>query len=168
MKQIIGLVLIIIASILLGILPAKKNTLFLFEYTGYYFILVSFFLWLIYLFRLYLTKLKSILLEHWSGLLFSTIIMVLIFCIAPPRFKVLSDETNLVGISMAMYQSKKASLPLRGYNVDYREPEYFSKIDKRPIFYPFLISVVHTLRGYSAYNGFIVNFFCGILTLFSC
>ncbi|MCP4624653.1 MAG: glycosyltransferase family 39 protein [bacterium] len=67
---------------------------------------------------------------------------------------------------MAMFQSKKASLPLRGFNVDYQKPAYSSKVDKRPIFYPLLISFVHTLRGYSAYNGFVVNFICGILVLF--
>jgi hypothetical protein len=67
---------------------------------------------------------------------------------------------------MAMYQSKKASLPLRGFNVDFHEPEYDSKIDKRPILYPLLVSFVHTLRGYSAYNGFVVNFICGFIVLF--
>jgi hypothetical protein len=36
---------------------------------------------------------------------------------APPKFKVLSDETNLIGVSMAMYQSKKASLPLPLFTV---------------------------------------------------
>jgi hypothetical protein len=166
MKQIIVLIIIICASILAGILPARKYVLILFEYTGYYFIFVSFFLWLIYLFKLYVAKLKSLILTHYGGLLLSVILIVAIFCIAPPKFKVLSDETNLVGISMAMYQSKKASLPLRGFNIDFIEPEYTSKIDKRPIFYPFLVSVVHTLRGYSAYNGFVVNFICGILVLF--
>jgi hypothetical protein len=166
MKQIIALVTIICVSILAGILPSKKYILILFEYTGYYFIFVTFFLWIIYLFKLYFVKLKSIFLNHYAGLLLSTILIVFIFCIAPPKFKVLSDETNLIGISMAMYQSKKASLPLRGFNIGYKKPEYTSKIDKRPIFYPLLVSFVHTLRGYSAYNGFIVNFICGILVLF--
>jgi hypothetical protein len=43
---------------------------------------------------------------------------------APPKFKVLSDETNLIGVSMAMYQSKKASLPLKGFNLEYKKPEF--------------------------------------------
>ncbi len=108
MKQIIALVTIICVSILAGILPSKKYILILFEYTGYYFIFVTFFLWIIYLFKLYFVKLKSIFLNHYAGLLLSTILIVFIFCIAPPKFKVLSDETNLIGISMAMYQSKKS------------------------------------------------------------
>jgi len=37
---------------------------------------------------------------------------------------------------------------------------------KRPLLYPLLVSFVHSLRGYSASNGFVVNFILGILTLF--
>ena len=166
MKQIIVLLIIIFASILAGILPSKKYILILFEYTGYYFVFVAFFVWVAFLFKFYFSQLKFLLRNHYDGLLLSAVLIVLIFCIAPPKFKVLSDETNLVGISMAMYQSKKASLPLRGFNVDFQKPEYFSKIDKRPILYPLLVSFVHTLRGYSAYNGFVVNFICGFMVLF--
>ena len=166
MKQIIVLLFIIFVSILAGILPSRARIPTLFEYTGYYFIFISFLLWVVYLFKIYFAKLKSIIRNHYPGLLLSVILMTLIFCIAPPKFKVLADETNLIGISMAMFQSKKASLPLQGFNIDYQKPEYSSKVDKRPIFYPLLISLVHTLRGYSAYNGFVVNFICGILVLF--
>ena len=141
MKRILVLLVIICASILAGILPSKPMTRLLFEFTGYYFVFVSFFLWLFYLIKLYYVKIKLMFLNHWGGLFLSVILVVLIFIIAPPRFKVLSDETNLVGISMAMYQSKKASLPLRGFNLEYRKPEYTSKIDKRPIFYSFLVSL---------------------------
>ncbi|MEJ2166646.1 MAG: glycosyltransferase family 39 protein [Desulfobacterales bacterium] len=85
---------------------------------------------------------------------------------APPRFKVLNDETNLVGVSMSMYQSKTASVPIQGFNLGYKKPQFKTSIDKRPLLYPLLISFVHALRGYSAFNGFIVNFICGIFALF--
>jgi hypothetical protein len=92
--------------------------------------------------------------------------MGFIFCIAPPKFKVLSDETNLIGVSMAMHQSKKASLPLKGFNLEYKKPEYNSVIDKRPLLFPLLVSFVHSVRGYSADNGFVVNFIAGVGVLF--
>ena len=166
MKQIVVFLIFICISILASILPSKNYIAILFERTGYYFVFVAFFLWVAYLSKFYFSKFKLLFLKHYSGLLLSTILMAIIFCIAPPKFKILADETNLVGISMSMYQSKKASLPLRGINLDYRKPEYASKIDKRPILYPLLISFVHTLRGYSGYNGFVVNFVCGIMVLF--
>jgi hypothetical protein len=166
MKQIIILSLIVCVSILAGFLPSKEQISILFEYTGYYFISASFLLWVFYLLKLYSPKLKNVFVNHYSGLCLSVVLVSLIFCIAPPKFKVLSDETNLIGISMAMYQSKKASLPLRGFNPGFQKPEYTSKVDKRPILFSFLVSLVHSLLGYSAFNGFVVNFICGILALF--
>jgi len=160
------LLIIIAGSILAGILPPLKSVPLLVEYAGYYFVFVSFFLWLTYLVKFYFRKLKSIFIRHYDGLLLCSILMVFIFFIAPPKFKVLADETNLIGISMAMYQSKKASLPISGFKLDYQKPQYQTKIDKRPLFYPFLVSLVHSLRGYSAYNGFVVNFILGIMVLF--
>ena len=67
---------------------------------------------------------------------------------------------------MAMYQSKKASLPLKGFNREYKKPDYDSVIDKRPLLFPLLVSFVHSAKGYSAYNGFVVNFIVGIGVLF--
>jgi hypothetical protein len=166
MRKIIALILIICASFLVGILTPKHFISTIFEDLGYYFILVSFILWVTCLFKLYLKKIKDIFLKHYQSLFLSVILMVLIFCIAPPKFKVLSDETNLIGVSMAMYQSKKASLPLKGFNFEYKKPEYNSIIDKRPLLFPLLVSFVHSVRGYSAYNGFVVNFIAGVGVLF--
>jgi len=166
MRKIIILILIICASFLAGILTPKHYISTFFEDLGYYFILVSFILWATYLFKLYLKKIKDIILEHYQGLLLSVLLLVLIFCIAPPKFKVLSDETNLIGVSMAMYQSKKVSLPLKGFNLEYKKPEYNSVIDKRPLLFPLLVSFVHSVRGYSAFNGFVVNFIAGVGVLF--
>jgi hypothetical protein len=144
MKQIIVLLTIICASILAGILPSKKYILILFEYTGYYFVFVAFFLWVAYLFIFYLSKLKSLFLNHYDGLLFSAILIIFIFCIAPPKFKVLSDETNLIGISMAMYQSKKASLPLRGLTLIFKNQNITARSTKDQ-FYTRSWSLLYTL-----------------------
>ena len=166
MRKIILLIFIICASFLVGILTPKHYIPTFFEDLGYYFILVSFILWATYLFKLYLKKIKDILLKHYQGLLLSVLLLIFIFCIAPPKFKVLSDETNLIGVSMAMYQSKKASLPLKGFNFEYKKPEYNSVIDKRPLLFPLMVSFVHSVRGYSAFNGFVVNFIAGVGVLF--
>ena len=167
MKRLVILIIIICASILTGILIPKKAIYIIFENSGYYFIFVSFFLWAAYLFKFHYAQLKSLILKHYDGLLLSSLLVILIFYIAPPKFKILNDETNLIGVSMSMFQSKKTSLPIQGFNLDYRSPEYKSSIDKRPLLYPLLVSFVHSLRGYSAFNGFVVNFIFGILALFT-
>ena len=166
MKKIIILLVVVGASLLAAVFTPEHLVSLLHEHFAYYFIFASFFLWLTYLSKLYFKQLKSIFLNHYGGLLLSTILIGLIFCIAPPKFKVLSDETNLIGISMDMHQSKKATLPIKGFNLDYRPPDYTRIIDKLPLLYPLLVSFVHSLRGYSAYNGFVLNFLLGIGVLF--
>ncbi|MBW2427776.1 MAG: glycosyltransferase family 39 protein, partial [Deltaproteobacteria bacterium] len=166
MIKLIIVVLNTCAALSAAFLLPPKSIYYVFQDTGYFFIFVSFFLWVICLFRLYFAHIKSIFFQHYGGLLLSTVLMVLIFCIAPPKFKILPDESNLIGVSMAMYQSKKAYLPTEGFNVGYQEPAYRITIDKRPLLYPLMVSLVHSLRGYSPYNGFVVNFILGILILF--
>jgi hypothetical protein len=166
MRKVITLIVIICISFLAGVLTPKHYISTIFENLGYYFILVSFIFWATYLFKLYHKKIKDIFLRHYQGFLICIILMIFIFCIAPPKFKVLSDETNLIGVSMAMYQSKKASLPIKGFNIEYKKPEYNSVIDKRPYLFPLLASFVHSIKGYSAFNGFVVNFIAGIGVLF--
>ena len=166
MKKLVLILSVICASILIGLLPSLKSIYLIFENSGYYFIFAAFSLWVAYLFKLYANRFKSLILKHYSGLLLSTLIIVLVFWIAPPKFKILNDETNLIGVSMSMYQSKKISLPIQGVNLDFRNAEYQSSIDKRPLLYPFLVSLVHSVWGYSADNGFVVNFICGVLALF--
>ena len=166
MIKITTLIVIICASILVGALPSPRTIYILFEHSGYYFILLSFFLWTAYLVKLNHARIIPFIRKHYDGLLLSTLLMVLIFFVAPPKFKILNDETNLIGISMNMYQDKKASLPMQGFNLDYKSAEYQTTIGKRPLLYPLLVSFVHSLRGYSAYNGFVVNFIFGAMSLF--
>jgi len=166
MKKLVILIIIICASVLAGILIPKKFTGYIFENSGYYFIFVSFLLWVASLLNLFSSKFKSLTRQHWPALLLCTSLMVLIFYMAPPKFKILNDETNLIGVSMSMYRSKMVSLPIQGFILDYKKPEYKTTMDKRPLLYPLLVSFMHGLRGYSAFNGFVVNFICGILVLF--
>ena len=167
MKKLVLIIFIVCASILIGLLPSLKSIYPVFEKTGYYFIFVAFLLWTACLFKHNFTRFRSLILQHYGGLLLSALIIVLIFWIAPPKYKILNDETNLIGVSMSMYQSKKISLPIQGVNLDFRNSEYQSSIDKRPLLYPFIVSLVHSICGYSADNGFVVNFTCGILALFA-
>jgi len=165
-KKIIILLVVVVASLMVAVFTPTESVSYIHENFGYHLIFVSFFLWLAYLIKLYFDKLKAIFLNHYGALLLSAVLVGLIFCMAPPRFKVLADETNLIGISMDMHQSKLATLPIKGINLDYQEPDYHRIIDKRPLLYPLLVSFVHSLRGYSAYNGFVLNFFLGIGVLF--
>src|SRR6056297_1459804 len=73
----------------------------LFHCIGYYFVLIAFILWGIRLAEVlghdFISRIKS----HYAALLLAVILMGLIFHMSPPKFKILADETNLVGVSMA-------------------------------------------------------------------
>lgn len=165
-KQLLLLAFIILISLLAGLLPSPETVSVLFKHTAYYFIFITVFLWVLVFCTLYLLKLKRLVVHHYAGILISAVAIVLIFHMSPPKVKILADEANLAGTAMSLYQNKTASIPLKGFCQEYKPSDYTSKIDKKPILFPLLVSFIHTLLGYSASNGFIVNFFSGFLCLF--
>jgi hypothetical protein len=161
----IGVALISIAA---GLVPPSVQAGLLFKTSSYYFIFALFFIWLVRLISIYRVRLKERLLRHYPVIFFSIALTTLIFINSPPQFKVLADETNLIGISKMMHENRTTILPIEGISTEYRDSDYLTIPAKRPIFFPFLLSVVHALTGYAATNGFILNFVisCGILILF--
>ena len=81
MKKFVILISIICASILAGILIPKKSIYVIFENTGYYFIFVSFILWVACAINLHYRHLKAIFLKHCDALILSILLTILIFCI---------------------------------------------------------------------------------------
>ncbi len=166
LKRITLFITIALCALILGFFLPKQWLRPLFHHTGYYFMLAAFTVWgalvLECLHKNFLSNLK----QHALALLASVILMALIFNISPPKYKVLADEINLSSVSMAMYKNKTASMPLQGFGVEYMPYDFEEKIDKRPLLYPFAISVVHAVAGYSPYNGMVVNFIFGSGILF--
>lgn len=82
-----------------------------------------------------------------------------------PGFKILADEVLLLGTSMVMHQEREVSYPVRA--TDVQGPFQFTHkvVDKRPYFYPFLVSLVHDTTGYRGTNPFWVNAVLGFLFL---
>lgn len=149
-----------------GLLWPHKWLIRSFHYAGYYFILIAFLLWLVVFIRLFYLQAIPSFRKHYKGLILSFILTGLIFIISPPQFKILADESNLIGVSMSMHQNKTDSIPFQGLNLDFEKFKPKSVVNKRPLLYPFIVSVLHSILGYSADNGFVVNFICGVLILF--
>lgn len=80
-------------------------------------------------------------------------------------FKILADEVLLLGTSMVMHQQREVSYPIRA--TDVQGPFEFTHkvVDKRPFFFPFLVSLVHDATGYRGTNPFWVNTALGFLFL---
>ncbi len=78
--------------------------------------------------------------------------------LSPPDFRILADETNLLGVSFEMHRGLKTRLPLEGlyfYHGMFEGLTY--KTEMRPPGYPFLLSVVHSIIGYRPGNALILN-----------
>ena len=72
-------------------------------------------------------------------------------------FKILMDEVMLLGTSMSMHFDKTALVPMRGHDIQGAFQLLAGQLDKRPLFQPFLVSLLHDLTGYRPENIFGLN-----------
>jgi hypothetical protein len=78
----------------------------------------------------------------------------------PFRHKVLFDEYVIQGTAYEMHVAKQVSTVLRAYEINGTWLPIDTFLDKRPYFFPFLVSLLHDLAGYRTSNLFIVNMAC--------
>lgn len=72
-------------------------------------------------------------------------------------FKILMDEVMLLGTSMTLHLDKLALVPMRGNDIYGAFQVLGGELDKRPLFQPFLVSLLHDLTGYRPENVFVLN-----------
>ena len=154
-------------SLFAGVLVPVSQARRLFELSGYYFIFTASLLWSVAFVRAHCHDFTTTLKKHGLLLLLCVLFTGLIFVKSPPQYKVLADEANLMGTSMMMFYEKISAVALKGFFYDYGVTEYEYMIGRRPLLFPFLISVAHSIFGYSPANGFVLNFFTAVAILFS-
>ncbi len=147
----------IIITFLIGLLPPKTWINYVFKHYGYYFIFFAFFLWVFKVATCFHSEAKRAFHKHSIGFFLSLIAALLLFNISPPKFRIFNDEPALVSTSKAMYEARISTFEKQNY---LGMIEYSEMIDKRPLFFPFCISLLHTLFGYRLSNVFFLNFFC--------
>lgn len=80
-------------------------------------------------------------------------------------FKILMDEVMLLGTSMSLHFDKAAIVPMRGHDIQGAFQLMAGQLDKRPLFQPFLVSLLHDFTGYRPENVFVLNTLLTFLTL---
>lgn len=127
---------------------------------GYHFMVVTFALWVAALWRLWHRRTpggavgrREILAIVLVIGLFSSIAI----CSESFRCKVLYDEFVLQSTAYNMHYFRDAATMVRGYDILGVFLSTDSYLDKRPNFFPFLISLVHDLTGYRTANAFWLN-----------
>ena len=74
-----------------------------------------------------------------------------------PGYKVLADEILLSGTAMGLHYERSAAYPMRATDVQGSFQILTKVLDKRPLFFPFLVATVHDLTGYRVENPFYLN-----------
>src|SRR6056297_3410836 len=83
------------------------------RYAGYYFMLAGFVIWLLLIANVMRGKRwRNFFRFHAPAMVLAVALMISIFHISPPQFKILGDEANLVGVSMAMHAQKTTAVPV--------------------------------------------------------
>jgi hypothetical protein len=95
--------------------------------------------------------------ENWPGLVVAAVVTVVAWRAIHPGLWILSDEANLVGTSKNLFASRTATFTVSGKNYYDSYWDIDVAIDRRPALYPFLVSLVHVVRGYTYENAFLLN-----------
>jgi hypothetical protein len=95
--------------------------------------------------------------DNWPGLVIAFVVTAVAAMAIDPALRILSDEADLVGTSKNLFASRTATLTISGkyYYDSYWDVDV--TIDRRPALFPFLVSLVHVVRGYSYRNVFSLN-----------
>jgi len=130
----------------------------------WYFLLVALLLWLQKLaaFMPTLEDARAAWRRHWPAAVTAVMLVMLAFIASPPDYRILADETNLLGMAQAFYEERSCHNPTQALNFYHGIKRTISSVvDMRPAFYPFLTAAAHALTGYRPENAFLVNAVAG-------
>ncbi len=127
---------------------------------GYYVLLLTFVLWCVALWRLGQGRgpgapwpRREVVAAGLSVLLFAGVAIVQ----ETFQSKILNDEFVLQSTAFNMHFTREVAAMARGYNILGTFVCTDTFLDKRPNFYPFLVSLVHDLTGYRPHNAHYLN-----------
>lgn len=140
---------------------SRDTMVWLFARSSYYLIFGLSIIWLIQLGRFVAIldfSPKNFLIAHWPGFVMALVLTSIVFASVPVQFKILGDETNLLSVSQNMYYHKNAHIikMAKFYHGNLQVVDV--GIPNRPLLFPFVISLFHTVLGYRPANVFLLNF----------
>jgi len=92
-----------------------------------------------------------------ARLMFVVVVTGACFLFQPSGFKVVMDEPVLMATSHQLHTEKEMFTPTRCYRLGGVFYSLDGYVDKRPGFYPFLVSLFHDFTGYRSSQGVLVN-----------
>jgi len=134
--------------------------------TGYWCVLAAFVLFVWALWRAYREDLARVRAGGLAGFDWASLAVVavggtVLIVHESFGFKIVMDEVMLAGTSMSMHFDRNVITPMRGGDIQGAFVILGGNLDKRQLFFPFLVSLLHDLTGYRVENAFVLN---GILS----
>lgn len=128
---------------------------------GYYILLGTFALFLHALWRLWRARVPPAepltRAQRWLAIGAIAALSLMAILAEPYHSKILNDEFVLQSTAFNLHFFRDVVTMVRGYEINGLFLSTDNFLDKRPYFYPFLISLLHDLTGYRAANAYIVN-----------
>lgn len=136
-----------------------EPAIFFVSKTGYWFVLAAFILFLRALWLTFRDDLRALRLSRidWASVAIVALGGVVLLVHETFGFKIVMDEIMLLGTSMSMHFDRTVLTPMRGNDIQGAFVILDGMMDKRPLFFPFLLSLLHDLTGYRPENAFLLN-----------
>jgi len=154
------LALSVLAAVLLGfVFVADRTAIDLVSATGFWFVLAAFAIFWWALWQSFRSQIVSF---DWRRLDWPSLFVIalggtVLLVHEAFGFKIVMDEIMLLGTSMSMHFDKTVLTPVRGNDIQGTFVILDGMMDKRPLFFPFLVSLLHDLTGYRPANAFVLN-----------
>jgi hypothetical protein len=156
-------VLIAIASAATGfVLVPNRMALDIVNDTGYWCVLAAFVLFVRALWMAYRDDLRAVVRAGAGAFDWATLAVIglggtVLIVHESFGFKIVMDEVMLAGTSMSMHFSRTVLTPFRGSDIQGAYVIIQGEMDKRQLFFPFLVSILHDITGYRPANAFALN-----------
>jgi len=95
--------------------------------------------------------------QAWTVAITIGVLSLLAIEAEPFHSKILNDEFVLQSTAYNMHFFRDVGMMVRGYDIQGVFVSTDNFLDKRPFFYPFLVSLLHDLTGYRLLNAYLVN-----------
>ena len=157
------------AALYLGFIAFEVDTARrILRQAGYYIILLTFLCWVSALWRMKQPgggQSSAPRRELWIAGAFVALLTAMALFHETFRSKILYDEYVLQSTAYNMHFFRDGSAIVRGYDIQGVFLSLDSYVDKRPVFFPFLLSLTHDLLGYRPANVYVLNGLLFVLTL---
>jgi hypothetical protein len=130
------------------------------KYTGYWVMLTSVTL-LVHNFILRVIPAWRIQLTGWRRIFGAAVFIItcsiVLSVIQPTGYKITMDEPVLSATALRMHEYKEVMTTARAHDLQGIFTQLDGYVDKRPYFYPFLVSLLHDFTGFRSSNTFLLN-----------